>query len=312
MALYRNPTTLLVKSETTYGVDSAPTGAANAILATDVSVMPMEGTDIDRQLDMQWEGNFGTIAAGLFAKISFKVEVKGSGTVGTPPVVGPLLKACGMAEVIAAGVSVTYSRISTGYGSATIHLHRGGVRYTMLGCRGNVVQRMTAQGVVYDEFEMWGLFIQPTGAGQPTVNFLTQLTAMPLVASMGNTPVFTIGGVTHALRTFSLDYGNKVEPRLLVNSEEMIITEIRERVEMVIEAVALATLNPYALAQSGTTVPVVLTHGVVAGRIVTHNIPRLQLQRPGQPGQTQNILEWSLRGSPLTQLGNDQLTRVHT
>ncbi|NTT88503.1 hypothetical protein HS053_21670, partial [Tabrizicola sp. SY72] len=39
---------LLAKIETVYGTDPTPTGAANAILAEDVRVMPMEGQDVTR------------------------------------------------------------------------------------------------------------------------------------------------------------------------------------------------------------------------------------------------------------------------
>ena len=131
MPMYWNEKTLLLKAETTYGTDPTPTGAANAILATDVRLSPMEGQDVDRMLDLPFMGASGTVAAGLHAKISFKVEVKGSGAAGTPPAFGPILRACGCAEVIVASTSVTYSRVSKNHGSATIYMNIGGVQPVM-------------------------------------------------------------------------------------------------------------------------------------------------------------------------------------
>ena len=88
MPLYWDEKTLLLKTETSYGVDATPTGAANAILATDVRLSPMEGQDVDRALEMPWMGASGTIPTGLHAKLSFKVELKGSGTAGSAPAFG--------------------------------------------------------------------------------------------------------------------------------------------------------------------------------------------------------------------------------
>ncbi|MDZ4095464.1 MAG: hypothetical protein U1D35_11235 [Paracoccaceae bacterium] len=72
---------LLAKVETTYGTDSTPTGAANAILAIDGSLTPMDGNDVSRELELPYMGADATIPAELHAKLSFKVELAASGTV---------------------------------------------------------------------------------------------------------------------------------------------------------------------------------------------------------------------------------------
>ena len=86
---------LLAKIETTYGVDAVPVAATNGILATDVKLQPMEGTDVSRDLDLPYFGAQGTIPNELNAKLSFKVELAPSGSAGTVPGWGPLLRACG-------------------------------------------------------------------------------------------------------------------------------------------------------------------------------------------------------------------------
>lgn len=313
MPLYRRNRTLLAKIETTYGTDSTPTGAANAILATDVKISPMEGQDVSRGLDSRpYMGAQPTVPAGLYAKISFKVEVKGSGTAGTAPAIGVFLRSCALAEVIVAGTSVTYNPITSGHESCSIYFNIDGTLYKMTGCRGTAVYRVSAQGVVYLEFEMTGLFTQPAAAALPTPTFGTQMTQMPQVASSANTPTFTINAVSCVMRSFALDLGNDVKPRLLVRSESIIIADKAEMIDTTIEAVALATLNPYALAAAGTTMAISLVHGTGAGKICTLSVPSAQMQRPSGLEDQDGIMEWPLKLAPLPVNGNDQFTIAFT
>lgn len=312
MPLFWNEKTLLIKTETTYGTDATPTGAANAILATDVRLMPMEGQDADRALEMPWMGASGTVATELHAKISFKIEAKGSGTPGTPPAYAPVLKACALAEVIVATTSVTYNRVSKNHSSVTIYLNISGTLYSLIGTRGTAVLRLTTQGILYFEVEMTGLFVMPISQAVPAATLGTQLSAFPLVATSANTPVFTIAAQPRILRSLSLNLGNTVSPRFLVGSEGIIIEKIAESAEMTIEAVALSALNPYALAKNGTLTEVVLQHGTIAGDRLTLTLPRCRFARPSGLENQQGIIEWPLRATPLPDTGNDQLTIAYT
>ena len=303
---------LLAKIETVYGTDPTPTGAANAILAEDVRVMPMEGQDVTRGFERPYMGARPTIAAGLHAKISFKVEVMGSGTAGTAPAIGVLLRSCAMAETIVAATSVTYNPVSSAHESCTIYFVNDGTNYLFKGARGTFKYVMSAQGVVYLEFEFTGLFTQPAALAMPTATYGTQLTQMPQVASSANTPTFTIGAVAAVLRSFSLDAGNKVTPRMLVRSESILITDRSEMIDMQIEALALATYNPFSLAAAGTAQALSLIHGTGAGKICTLSVPAAQVQRPTGLTEQDGITEWPLKFVPVPTSGNDQFTIAFT
>lgn len=310
--IHRNKV-VLAKIETTYGTDAIPTGAANAVLATEIQFSPMEGQDVSRELDSRpYMGGQPTIAAGMFSKISMKCELKGSGTLGTPPGFAALLRACAFAEVVSAGVSVAYSRVSTGHESVTIYFNIDGIRHVMVGARGNVVLKVSAQGIPYLEFEFWGLFAQPSDVALPAVTLGSQLSLAPQIGSSTNTPTFTVGGVTLVLREFSLDAGNQVVPRLLIRSETIMISDMDESIDMRVEAVPLATLNPFLLAQNATTQALSLVHGVGAGRICTLAVPTAQFQRPSGYQQQDGIVEWPLKMKALPTAGNDQLTLTFT
>lgn len=317
MGLFWERKVLLAKTEVTYGTDSAPTGAANAILATNVSLSPMEGSDLSRELERPFLGAQETVPVDLHAKLSFRVELQASGTAGTAPAWGPLMLGCAMAQTISAGVSVTYNPVSSGHPSLTIHLNIDGINYVLLGARGTCKITIGASGIPYAEFTFWGLFTQPAAVALPTA----VLTAFqrPLAATRVNTPTFTVNSVALILRTFSLDFGNEVEPRFLIGpqsgsnlSEEIIIPARAEKVEMTIEQPTLATFNPFSLAAAGTLVPLVLQHGTVAGRRCTVNIPQLQLMRPTSLENRQKIVELPLSGMPILNAGNDQFTLVLT
>lgn len=301
---------LLAKIETAYGTDAAPTGAANAVLATDVTLSPMEGSDVSRDLDLPWFGSQGTVAVDLHAKLAFKVELAPSGVRGTAPAWGPLLRACGMAEVVAAGASVTYNPISAAFESLSLHLWVGATQYRLAGARGTCTLRVGASAIPYLEFEFTGLFAQPAEGARPTPT-LTAWKA-PKVGSSTNTPTFTIAGTAMVLRSFALAMGNAVEGRFLIGSESVVITDHAETIEATVEAVPLTTLNPYALAAAGTPVAISLVHGTAAGAIATIAAPTAQMQRPAGLENAQNIVEWPLRLVPTPTAGNDQWTLTLT
>ena len=105
---------ITAKIETTYGTDSVPTGAANAILVRNLNVTPQEADFTDRDLVRPFIGRSEQLPAGLRALVDFEVEIAGSGTAGTAPGYGPLLRACGFAEaVLAAAVTGTAQAGST-------------------------------------------------------------------------------------------------------------------------------------------------------------------------------------------------------
>jgi hypothetical protein len=304
-----NTKILLAKIETVYGTDSLPAAATDAILARDISLTPMEGSDVSRELEMPWMGQDLTLAAELNMRLAFSVELAPSGTAGTAPRWGALLRACGCAQVIATGVSVTYNPVTDAHESATFYLWIGGTRYVLRGARGNARFEMSASGIPMIAFDFRGLFSQPTDVARVSPTLTSY--PVPQMVSDSNTPTFTLGGTDFILRNLTFDLGNTVEQRLLINSEEIWITDKAETVEWQMEAVPLATWNPYSLAAGQTTVAGVVAHGTGAGRIATLNLPRLEVQRPQVTG-AQGIKEWSLRGIPIPNAGNDQWTLVLT
>lgn len=304
MPLYWKSKTLLAKIEVTYGTDVVPTAAANGVLATNVTLSPMEGEDVSRNLDLPYMGASASIPVGLRSMLSFDVELVGSGTLGTAPAFGPLLRMCGVAEVVTAGVKVEYNPVSTGHESGSIYFAIDGTRHVLTGTRGTAVFKLNAQGIPIISFALTGLFNLPSDVAKVVPVFTAWQD--PTVATKANTPTFTIGGTTFVLRDFTFDLGCSVEPRMLIGSESILIVDKAESLKTTVEAVPLATYNPYAVAQAQTKQAIQLVHGTVAAKRWTLDQPKAQQRRLASLENSQNILEWPLQFDPLPNAGNDQ------
>lgn len=102
MSLLNRKRVVLAKIETTYGVDSTPTGSANAILLRNLSITPIESDFVGRDLVRPYMGNSEQLPVGIRVLCDFEVEMVGGGTAGVAPAFGPLLRACALAETLTA------------------------------------------------------------------------------------------------------------------------------------------------------------------------------------------------------------------
>lgn len=312
MSLLMRNKAVMFKLESTYGVDSAPTGAANAIRASKVELSPMEGQNLERDLDEPHFGHTGTLPVDLHTKVTLDIELAGSGAAGTAPSYGSILRACRMAETIVAATSVTYNPISDGFESGTMYINIGGTLYKLLGARGNASIEVNASGIPYLKVELWGMFTVPTDQAKPTLDYSGF--QKPRAASMTNTPVFTLDGNAFTMRSFKLDFGNDVEPQFLIGpigAEEMLMADGQSMIETRVRATPMSTFNPYQLASTAGTLPVQLQHGTVAGNIVTIAAPKAEMGRPSiEDGQGRK--EWQLTMPLLADAGNDDFTIAFT
>lgn len=276
---------LLAKMEVTYGTDSVPTGAANAILATDVTYTPLEGGEESRELLLPYLGHQGIILTGLHGRLEFSVEIAGAGAAGDVPGYGPLLRACGLAETIDAGVDVQYAPVSTGFEAVSIYYNRDGVRHILVGARGNVSMDFTPQRIPRFRFTMLGLHGTVADTALPTVDHDDFQT--PVTVSKANT-TFSLHGYAGPTESVAIDLGNQVEPRLLIGAESIPIVDRKATGNAVIEAALLAGINWDGIARAHTTGALALAHGTDAGNIVQVAAPAVQIGRYSE-GQTQLI-----------------------
>ena len=265
--LYRKRT-VLIKSEATYGTDSTPAGS-DAVQVRNLEVTPVESDVLSRDLIRPYLGASPQLIANTRVQVTFEVEYAGSGTLGTAPRYGSLLKSCGFSETVVASTSVTYAPVSTSFSSVTIYYSTDGVRHKVTGARGTYTLNLTANQIPVINFTMTGNYVAPTDTADPTPTFTAQAT--PKIFNDTNTTAFTLFSETDLpLQSCQLDIGNEVIYRELVNSDkEVTIVNRSGSGSLIIEMPTLASHDFFADAVASTTGNLSIVHGTTAGNIIT-------------------------------------------
>ncbi len=303
MTMYARNKALLVGMETGYGVDAAPTGALNAVQASNFNFEPFVGQDVSRDLILANMGHQGVILTGNYARISYDVEVAGSGTAGTPPAYGPSLRSCGMAEVITAATDVKYNPISTGFESSTHYFKNGDIKHVMLGCRGTWKLNFQPSQIARWSFTMTGLLGTITDVAVPIVPNLVKF-IKPVPVSKANT-TFSLFGYAGACEAFSFDLGADIQPRMLINEESIEYVDRQMIGQATMATASLATIDWFGKAAAHETGAMAAQHGNIAGNIVAFSGAKFQLGRPSY-AENQKILNNQLSLMALPVAGNDE------
>lgn len=304
MALKLRRLAVLAKIESTYGVDSVPTGAANAILLQDVTITPMEAEQIERSLIRAHLGANAVVLAAKRMRLSATVDLAGAGAAGTAPKYGPLLRACGMAETIVPATRVEYAPVSQNEESVSMYAHLDGILHTGLGVRGSFAIDLSTRNFSRLTFDLTGFFITPTSVAVPAADYSGWIEPRPV--GFADTPVLTIDGFAAATSQLTYTHGNTVSFRDLVNRQAIEITDREPRASVVIEAPPLASKNFYALASAQTPVVLACQHGTTAGNIVELSLPKVQLLNPAyQDDEGAAMLSMECR--PLPDAGDDEM-----
>ena len=306
MALLTRKRVILAKIETTYGTDPTPTGAANAILVRNLNVTPQSSQLVGREIIRPYLGNFEQLMASTHVELDFEVEAAGSGTAGTVPAYGCLLRACGLSETVTASTKVDYKPVSSAFESVTIYFNVDGVLHKITGARGDVELNITSAQIPVFKFKFVGIYNAPTDTALPTVTYANQAT--PLVANSVNTPTFSFFSASPVLQAISLQLGNQVDFRTLIGLQYVQITDRKVAGQVTFEANTIATKDWFTAGIANTLGAVSLTHGTTAGNKVVIASSTVDLI---QPNYTDNngvqMIQCGYVMTP-TSAGNDEVT----
>ncbi len=264
---------ILAKKETTYGVDPTPAAADDAILCSVPEITPKAEKQLRDYVRESLSPLGGTIGFKGF-DITFKTELKGSGTAGTAPELGPLFQACGMDETVDAGVSVTYAPVSSAFPSVTIYFYRDGLLHKMLGCRGSWSLDLGVGrfGVITWNFS--GTYATPTDT--TLVSGTYNATAPPVFLDAG----LTLGSYSPIFTQLSLAMNNTIAQRRDANEADGLqgyeITGRSPSGSIDPEAVLIATKDFWSLWEDGTKEALSGVAGSTAGNICTISVPKAQ------------------------------------
>ena len=270
---------ILAKAESSYGSDPTPTGSANYVQVIDLNIEPIVSDEVSRDLIRPYMGNYEVIPANTRVNVTFDVEMAGSGSAGTAPKYGAILKACGLSETVVSSTSVTYAPVTTPSDSVTLFVNYDGIRHKVTGARGTFSLNCEVNNIPRISFSLTGIFNAPTDTALPTVTVSNQ--ASPLIFKNGSTSNFAIFGFAAALQSWNLDFNNEVIYRELVGgTKEVLITDRRPSGTAVIESVALSAHNFFTDYTGTSTGTNTWLHGTVAGNKVTVSCPQTDLGQP--------------------------------
>jgi hypothetical protein len=305
---------LIAKSEATYGTDPSPVGGTNAIQVTDLEVTPIESDNVQSSTLQGFIGNStrATVLANKRVSVSFGVELGGSGTAGTAPAYGPLLKACGLSETTVADTSVTYAGVSSSFDSATIYCFYDGTRHKITGCRGTVTFNLSAGELATANFEFIGIFNDPDSTAL-SGSFTVANQAAALEVNDTNVTTATFHGET-SVRIESLDLAlnNELVYKETLSNKEVHIVNRAPGGTAVIEAPSISSQDYFAKAKGTSTANSSIVLGATAGNIVTMTMAQTDITGITY-GDTNGVISLSMPYLALpTTAGNNGISLAFT
>jgi hypothetical protein len=317
--LIRN-TAILVKLETTYGTDAGPSGAANALLVSNLSINPINAQNVDRAVIRPYLGNSEQLVGTRYKEMGFDVELVGSGTPGVAPAWGPLMRAIGFAETLTATTRVDYTPVSTGFESVSIYWYDDGVLHKALGARGTASMKLSVGEKPVLSFKFVGI-----DGGDSVANVgATTLDAwrVPQVVVDANSGDL-IFGATHAVgiapalaggtpfpsEGITVDFGIQTPFQALLGGESVPITDRKVTGSIRLEMTAAQEVAAMADVKGAVLTSIGLQHGTVAGDKVLVFMPSVQRTDPTKEDKDGNrMIGYKLNINP--KVGNDEIRIV--
>lgn len=310
-------TAILAKIEATYNTDPVPTGAANAILISNAS-FDLTYNNVSRDLIRAYLGGSEQLVGTRFVDIKFEVEIANSGTAGTAPAWGPLLRACGFAEAsLTTPTRIEYTPISATFASITIYYHLDGVLRKATGCMGTAEMSMGEGERPLWKFSFSGIDAGRTATADPTVTLTAWKT--PSVISDVNTGDITVGctysagalsgGNVYPSRGLMLSVGNTVSKKALLGGQAVQISQREVTGSMQLDLTAAQEVSFLTDINANTVTGIGFTHSTGAGVGMVFHAPAVQRINPKDAeyeGDVHNAMDLRLVPSS----GNDELRVV--
>jgi hypothetical protein len=239
-------------------------------------------------------------------KLPFMAELAGSGTAGTAPPWGKLMKGCAFGETLVALTSVAYAPASTAIPSLTLAAYMDGVIHKIWGARGGLKLNLEVgkPGLLHFDFQ-GSDFSHADGA------MLVGATYSSIVPPVFLGATFTIDGVDFNVEKVELDIANTLALRTNPNADSghqsCLITGRKGKITLDPEMVLASTKDIWTMWRNGSTVVLSAVLGSTPGNIVTIACPAFQIQDV-KFGNRTGIRTNNLTAMMALSSGDDELT----
>jgi len=305
---------VLAEIDATTGTDPVPAANANAIITKGMATFEVVGSGRAREVPVGFFGQVAPVNVGEALKLSFTTELKGSGSAGTASKYGCLFRGCNLTEAVDAGVNVIYTpNSSMGGETVTLYFYANTTLHKIVSCAGTFQIKFVAQEIVVVEWTFTGLY---AGTHASTVSFPspTHETVAPVIWKAAT---FTYNSVALTIAELNLDLGNEVAKRLDGNAatgvNRYFVKNRLAKGNMLVEKVALATLDPWTLWNATTQANIAAVSGATAGNICTLAVTGVTLEAP-KYADKENVQMWDLPFTlnPTLTTGNNEIVLTFT
>lgn len=314
-------TTILAKIGSVYGTDVIPTGAANAILVSDVSFSPLEASNVDRNFIRAYMGASESLVGTAFKSLSYSVELVGSGAAGIAPAWGPLLRACGFSETLTATTRVDYLPISTAFEWVDQYYFADGVLHKLLGCRGTASLDLSSGVIPKIKFQFKGIdggLAAGTPAGVDystwkTPQVVTDVNTIDLLMGCTHADVVApvlVGGTATPYNKLMFDFGIDAPHIPLIGGESVEIMDRKITGDLEIDLTAAQDVAFMGTVKANTLGSMGLVHGTVVGNKTLIFAPSVQLTTPTYSDLSGKLMNSYKLVLPPSGAGNNELRIV--
>jgi len=302
---------ILIKIETIYGSDASPSETTDAIITLGEPTFDIVANAKERNIPLSYFGKIAPVIIGEALKLSFKTELKGSGTAGTAPQCGRLLRIANFTETINAGTSVVYALNSNLEGeSATIYFWSGGTRHKLKGCVASIKIPLQAGELMTMDVEITGLY---DGSHYSDTTFPTP-TFDNILPQPWDNAAFKLDSITDlVISKLDIDLGNEIAKRSDANADTGIsryyVKDRTVKFSFDPEKVALTTFNPYTYHKNQTSFNIETKPNGTAGNKIEIIGSGLVMDSPPKYGNRENVITWELSATarPTLSAGNTEL-----
>lgn len=312
---YERNTAVLLKIETTRGVDAVPVNTTDAILLRKFT-HKLEPKYVNVPEIRPYFGGGVDLLGASFISGTFEVSLAGAGAAGTAPPWNRFMRSAAFAEAISAGSRVDYTPVSTALESSTMYYYDDGVLKKALGLCFNITGFKMGYG---DVPVLSGNYMALDGGLATASKPVETLTAWntPLPINTANSGLLTLGGVyatgaitggvTYPSRGIELAMGGQMDFMDLLGGESVEITDRNVTGKITLDLTAAQEVSFMATVKAGSTQSIGLAHGTAAGYKLLCFCPNVQLKNPvSESLKGKRLLTYDLKVVPTRGTGNDE------
>lgn len=305
---------ILFKLEADYGVDALPVPGTDTLICSKPE-FGIIGEQKERKVVLPYMGKLASLKIGTGLELSFDVQVNGSGTAGTAPLIGRLLRCCNFAETVTPATSVEYELVSDLDGeSGTAYVYQDGYLHKFLGSVGDLSKWTNATNeIVEASFKFQALYMGAaafaTEVEFPTLTY-PEADVPPLLFRAAD---FSIHGVDAIVSSFNFQLGNKIAKRPYAGADSGVlryfIADRAVKGDCDPEVEALATFNPWTMWEDTTPGALAATIGSVAGNILDIDMASITPAEAPKYGEREGLLTYAygFESNPTLTAGNNEL-----